>query len=137
MPQGIGYDALFNSFSVLVCLFLWINRKKLTRPDIFIATQYFLIKILFIELPVPDIFSRITYFALFGATILVGKMMVANFKLGFILISVLFIFDVYAINYSEELQRMLTPRLHYDYTNPAYGLGAMILNSDTILNFNY
>ena len=51
MPKGIEYNALFNSFSVLVCLFLWINRKKLTRPDIFIATQYFLITILFIELP--------------------------------------------------------------------------------------
>lgn len=137
MPQGIGYDALFNSFSVLVCLFLWINRKKLTRPDIFIATQYFLITILFIEMSMPDIFSRITYFVMFGTTILIGKMMAANFKAGFILISILFIYNVSIINYSEEVIRMLTPRLHYEYTNPAYGLGAMILNSDTILNFNY
>ena len=86
---------------------------------------------------VPDIFSRITYFVMFASTILIGKMMAANFKLGFILISVLFIYDVYTINYSEESIQMLTRRLHYDYTNPAYGLGAMILNSDTILNFNY
>ena len=137
MPEGIGYDALFNSFSVLVCLFLWLNRKKLTRPDIFIATIYFLITILFIEISVPEIFSRITYFVMLGGTILVGKMMAVNFKLGFILISVLFIYDGYIINYSEESIRMLTPRLHYEYTNPAYGLGAMIINSDTILKFNY
>jgi len=134
---GIGYNALFNSFSFLVCLYLWINRKNLTRPDIFIAIQYFLITILFIEMSVPDIFSRITYFVMFGATIIIGKMMAVNFKLGFTLISVLLVYDVYILNYSEESIKMLTHRLHYEYTNPAYGLGAMILNSDTILNFNY
>ena len=34
MTQGTGIDFL-NWFTLLICIFLWLNRKKLTNIDVF------------------------------------------------------------------------------------------------------
>ncbi len=135
MPTGIGYNALFNSFTYAICLFLWLRRKNLTTADVFIASQYFIFTILINELEMPDVFSRYSYYIMFGGSILIGKMVTANLRLGFIFLIILFIYDVYIINYSSEAIQTLSKILYSDYNNPDYGLGAMILNYDNILNF--
>ena len=86
---------------------------------------------------VPDIFSRYSYFYLIGGTVLIGKLITINYRLGFILLSILFMYDIYIINYSLESIQMLSNRLYGEYNNPTYGLAVMILNYDTILNFNF
>ena len=44
-----GYRELFNWFSILICIFFWLERKKLDNIYVFIVTQYFIIKILLIK----------------------------------------------------------------------------------------
>ena len=134
---GSGID-LLNWFTLLICMFLWLNRKKLTNTDLFIASQYFVISVLFINIPVPDIFGRYNYYIFIGGAILIGKLIAtANFKLSIILLIFLFSYDIYNMNYSTELINSLSYRLYGGYLNPAYGLTAMILNYDTILSFNF
>ena len=128
-----------NWFTLLICMYLWLNRKKITNTDVFIATQYFIFSVLLIYLPMPNIFGRYTYFAIMGSAILIGKLIVtANFRLGNILLIFLFCYDIYQFNYNTHLISILSYRLYEGYLNPAYGLTAMILNYDTILlNFDF
>ena len=136
LPTGIGYNSLFNSFSILICMFLWLRRKELIKADIFIATQYFIFIILLIVLKVPDVYSRYTYYVMLGGSILIGKMVTGNLRFGFNLLIILFIYDIYLISYSAQVMEPLSVRFHSEYNNPAYGLGAMILNYNDLLNFN-
>ncbi|MFC2117196.1 EpsG family protein [Bacteroidota bacterium] len=137
IPAKLGYDYLFNSFSFVVCGFLWLRRKNLTKADIFIASQYFIIIIVLIELEVPDIFSRYSYYIMLGGSILIGKLLISELRIGLIFIISLFIFNFYTLNYSAEKVEALSHRLHTEFNNPTYGLGKMVLNYDTILNYNF
>jgi hypothetical protein len=86
----------------------------------------------------PDAFGRYNYYILIGGAILIGKLITTvNLRLGIILLTSLFCYDIYNINYSTELVKTLSERLYSGYLNPAYGLTAMILNYDTILNFKF
>jgi len=137
ITQGTVFD-LLNWFTLLICVFLWLNQKKLTNTDVFIATQYFIFSVLLINLPMPDAFGRYNYYILIGGAILIGKLITTvNFRLGIILLTSLFCYDIYNINYSTELVKTLSERLYSGYLNPAYGLTAMIFNYDTILNFKF
>jgi len=128
-----------NWFTLLICMYLWLNRKKLTNTDVFIATQYFIYSILLIYLPMPNIFGRYTYYVLMGGSIIIGRLIItANFRLGIILLIFLFCYDIYQFNYNTKLISNLSYRLYDGHLNPAYGLSAMILNYDTILlNFDF
>jgi len=128
-----------NWFTLLICIFLWLNRKKLTNTDVFLASQYFIFSILLIYFPMPAIFGRYNYYVLIGGAILIGKLIVtANFRLGIILLIFLFCYDIYQLNYNTGLIETLSYRLYDGHLNPAYGLSAMILNYDTILlNFDF
>ena len=137
ITQGTGFD-LLNWFTLLICVFLWINQKKMTNADVFIASQYFIFSVLLINLPMPDAFARYNYYIIIGGAILIGKLVATvNFRLGIILLTSLFCYDIYSINYSTELVKTFSERLYSGYLNPAYGLTAMILNYDTILNFKF
>ena len=127
-----------NWFTLLICMYLWLNRKKLTNTDVFIATQYLILSVLLIYLPMPNIFGRYTYYVLMGGSIIIGKLITTlNSRLGISLLIFLFCYDIYSINYSTELVKTFSERLYSGYLNPAYGLTAMILNYDTILNFKF
>lgn len=129
-----SYQILFNTFSFMIFMFLWIRKNKLTKFDIFIATQYFIISIVVIALSVPDIFGRYLFFIMFGGAILIGKMVVTNLRFGFIILTIIFIYDIYTITYKPELFSFY---FFSEFNNPVYGLGAMIYNYDILLNFNF
>ena len=63
-----------NWFTLLICIFLWLNRNKLTNIDVFIASQYFIFSVLLINIPMPDIFGRYHYYVMIGGAILIGKL---------------------------------------------------------------
>ena len=135
--QGTGTEFL-NWFTLLICMFLWLNRNQLTNKDVFIASQYFIFSVLLINLPMPDMFGRYHYYIIIGGSILIGKLVAtANFRLGIVLLIFLFCYDIYNMNYSTEIYKALSERLYSGYLNPAYGLTSMILNYDTILNFDF
>ena len=133
-----GYRSLFNWFSFLICMFLWLERKNLTNTDVFIATQYFIINVLLIAFPMPTIFTRYSYYSLIAGSILIGKLITTvNFRFGIILLTLLFCYDIYIFNYSTQLIEILSSRLYTGYLNPAHGLYVLIHNYDTFLKFNF
>jgi len=135
-PSTSYSSILFNWFTYLILLSLWFRRNKLANVDIFIVIQYFLINILLNELSVPDVFSRYTYFILLGGAILIGRMAVIDSKPGFILLIFIFIQFYYHLQFNPGFNGNLSVRMFTSYMDPFYGLGRIIFNYDTLLNFN-
>jgi len=131
--ESQGYGTLFNSVSILVYCSLWLRRKELTKVDVFIATQYFILTILMIQLAVPGIFMRYSYYTRLGGSILIGKLIVANFRRGLILLSIYFFYIIYTI-YLVDFAA-LSERVSVQSHNPVFGLVAMALDYGNILKF--
>ncbi len=85
----------------------------------------------------PDVFGRYAYYITFGGSILIGKMVTTKLRFGFIFLLILFMYDVYSINFSTDAASALSAHLHSEFQNPFYGLVEMMLNYDNILNFNF
>jgi len=132
-----GYQRLFNIFSFLVFIYLWINWNQLTKSELFIGTQYFLITILLIQLPIPEIFQRFNYYVVLLGSIIIAKMMIKYMKAGFLFILFLFIFNVWSINYNPLVIEPLAKKWHAKHQNFEYGLGKLLFNYKKLHNFNF
>jgi len=128
---------LFNWFTFLILLCLWLRRKKLQNSEVFIATLYFIIIAFLNEISLPGVFRRFTYFAQLGGALIVGRLATENYKLGFILLMFIFILWYSQFHFNTPLNKALSERVYSEFMNPVYGLGRMILNYDTLLNFKF
>jgi len=125
---------LFNWFTYMILLSLWLERKKLSNMHVFVAAQYFIFIVLLNELDVPGVFGRYTYYIKLGGAIIIGYLGIADFKFGFALLAFVCVrfFGYFYLNYPLDL----SSRVFSEFMNPVYGLGRMILNFDTLFNFN-
>ena len=89
------------------------------------------------EITLPSAFMRWFNYAAIGGTLIIGKLAAFNFRLGFMLLIFMFSQYYYRINYDIAAILHNSEILFAEWMNPFYGLGRMILNSDTLLNFNY
>jgi len=138
MPaKRVGFQRLLNSFSLLVFIYLWLNKDKLSRSDIFMGTQYFLITFLIIMLPIPEIYQRFNYYVALLGSIIIGQLTVKYIKGGFIFLIILFMYNIWAINYNPLVIEPLSRKWHAEFQNPTYGLGKLLFNYEKIYNFNF
>ena len=128
-------NIIFNWFNYLMILSIWIRRKKLLNTDVFIITQYFIFTILLNTLPLPSVLDRYNYYILLGGCILIGRLISNNYRLGFMFLNLLFIYNIYLIYYSAEFFDSFSGRLYKGYKNLNYGLFEMISEYDSILRF--
>jgi len=126
-------NIIFNWFIYLMILSIWIRRKKLLNSDVFIATQYFIFTFLLNTITLPSILFRYNYYIELGGCILIGRLISNNYKLGFILLNLVFFQNIYLLNYSSEFHQRFYQRLYKGYTEPSYGLLKMISKYDNIL----
>ena len=117
---------LFNSFTYLGLLSLWVRRGKLFNMDIFIFTQYIIFTILLNELPIPDVFSRFSQYVFFGVSIIIGRMGAANYRLGFIMLMLMFINFYHHLHFDLGFNVNLSNRVYSEFMNPVYGLFAYV-----------
>ena len=102
---------------------------------VFVATQYFIFIFLLNELDVPGVFDRYYYYIKLGGAIIVGYLGAFNFRFGFALLAFVCLrfYQYFYVNYPLDLSH----RVFSEFANPVYGLGRMILNYDTLFNFNF
>jgi len=127
--------ALFNWFTYLILLSLWLKRKKLSNMHVFVATQYFIFIFLLRELDLPGVFERYNYYLRIGGAIIIGYLGAFNFRYGFVLMMIVCLCHAqyFYLNYPLDLSR----RMFSEFMNPVYGLGRMILNYDTLFNYDF
>jgi len=126
---------IFNWFNYLMFLSIWIRRKKILNSDVFIITQYFIFTILLNTLPLPSALFRYDYYILLGGCILIGRLISNNYRLGFMFLNLLFVYNIYLINYSSAHSHTFSSRLYKGYKNLNYGLLEMISEYDSILRY--
>ena len=89
------------------------------------------------ELALPSAFMRLFNYAAIGGTLIIGKLAAFNFRLGFMMLILLISRYYYRISFNKGAIVADSGRFFAEWMNPFYGLGRMILNSYTLLNFNY
>ena len=89
------------------------------------------------EIALPSAFMRLFNYAAIGGTLIIGKLAAFNFRLGFMMLIFMFSQYYYKINFDIGAILHNSERLSAEWMNPFYGLGRLILNYDTLLNFNY
>jgi len=126
-----GYGYLFNPLSYVLIFYLWFNRKKISKNDIFIGINYFvaILVLLIIALPGTPV-GRIIYFFLVGASILSGKLVLTGPRLGSICLFTIIFYTFNILSKPVEF-RGLSQLLGGDFLNPTYGLVGMISYYDT------
>ena len=94
--------------------------------------------ILLTQLRIPDIFSRYTQYTAIASTLIIGRIGADNRKFGFMLLMFMFSRFIYRVTFDTFfVQNYIGHHLSREWANPIYGLGRMILNSDTLLYFNF
>lgn len=132
-----GYDFLFNPLSYVVIFYFWFNQKQITKNDVFIGINYFASILVLMTLGLPtQLIGRILYVFLVGAAILSAKLIVTNFRLGFICLLTIICYRFYIFSRPEGARALVT-LLDGEFLNPVYGLVGMILNYGTFLVLPY
>ena len=130
-----GINFLFNPLSYIVIAYFWFNRKKISKNDIFIGTNYFVFIIALIVLNLPSVaMGRVLYVFMVGAAILSSKFVLLNLRIGFIYLLII-IFQKFLLFSRPGGSKYLSLLLDGDYLNPVYGLLVMVSNSTTLFNF--
>jgi len=127
--------SIINWFTIIVLFSLWMRRKIISNTDIFIVTQYFLIALIFNMVNLPSALFRYNYYIEMGGSILIGLLVVHNYRYGFFLLCMLLSYNIYLMNYNTEFVDAFTGRLHHEFPNPVHGVFKMILDYDTILKY--
>ena len=137
-----GYAFLFNPLTAALIVYFWFNRKQISKNDVFIGINYFLLIGASITIDIASIaIGRAFYFFLVGASILCGKLVLKDVKLGVFLSDTIRIKDVklgflYLVtiilfmfySYIKHGGGNLSMLVGENFLNPAYGLVGMILN---------
>ena len=124
-----GFYLLFNPLSYVVIFYFWYNRKQISKNDIYIGINYFffIAGLWLLSLPSSPM-GRIIYVFLVGASILSSKLILTNFRLGFICLLVIIGHNFNILSHTKTLAYLLNG----EYLNPVYGITVMIYNYDTL-----
>jgi len=121
-----GYQYLFNPLSYVLIFYFWFNQKQMSKNDIFIGINYFVVILALSILDLPSSpLGRALYFFLFGASILSGKLILSDLRLGSICLFTIIFYTFTILGRPGEI-RGLSWLLGGDFLNPAYGLVEMI-----------
>jgi len=131
----IGINNIFNTLSYFIIIYFWFNQKKISKNDIFIGIAYFafILALIMLNLPSGPI-GRVLYVIFVGAGVLVSRLVLTDFRFGFILLLIIICNRFYSFAGPAGVV-YLSLLLHGEYLNPAYGLCRMILEYDTFFNF--
>jgi len=128
-----GYNLLFHYLSCLIIFYFWFNRKQISKNDLFIGINYFLFVFAIMIADVPSApMGRIIYVLLVGVSVLVGKLMLTSYSIGFGFILVMIFYRLHILS-SKGKAGVLSELLGGEFTDPARGLLWMAYNYASIL----
>ena len=130
----LSYRALLNSLTFFIFIYLINKSIQKSNTDLFFCALYFTIILILIINPMPGIFGRFSYFVKFGGSILVAKLIINNAKLGSYILSFILVVFILKINFSKDLDNILTKNISPTYSAPTQGLFNMMFNYDKLLN---
>ena len=128
-------NRLFSRLSIFIIFYFWFNRKKISKNDMFIGITYFAFLLGFIIFSLPStVMGRISGVLSVGTGILFSRLILTDFRLGFIILSSI-MYDRFNILANFGGFNYFALLLHGEHLNPTYGLVRMILNYDTFFNY--
>lgn len=128
-----GYNFVLNWLFCALIFYFWFNRKQISKNDLFIGINYFVIIFVLIILDIPLQFvGRIWHVFLIGVSILYAKLLLTDLKLGFIGLFAIIAYRFYIFIRPEGVKG-LSMLLGGDFLNPAYGLVGMIFSYGSFL----
>jgi len=119
---------LFNPLSFVVVFYFWFNRKRISRNDVFIGVNYFIIivSLSWIGL-IHIVLSRLFYACLYGTSILSARIMLTDLRVGSIFLCVMLLYSFKWFGLGP-----LSLLLGGESLNPFYGLIGMIYNYEKL-----
>lgn len=127
-----GYDFLIHPLTVAIIVYFWFNRKEISKNDVFIGINYFLLLGAFMKLDIPSqAIGRAFHFFLVGVSIISAKLVLKDKKYGFLYLVTIIMFMFYTL--IRHGGGTLSYLVGEQYLNPVYGLVGMLLNYSEFL----
>ena len=130
-----GFNFIFNWLFCALVAYFWLNRKKISKNDLFIIINYYIIVYVMMRLDFPGYFiCRIWLVFKIGIAILYAKLLLIDLDLGIIgcLGIIVYTFHFLFTRPGGGI-KLLSLLGGGDFLNPTYGLAVMIYNYGTFL----
>ena len=125
--EQTAYSYLIHPLTAVIVYYFWFNRKEISKNDLFIGINYFLVIVARVMIDIPSqALGRAFYFFLFGVSILSAKLVLKDEKRGFMYLYLIILFMFYSLirHGGGHLSLLAGGK----YLDPAHGLVSMVLN---------